>query len=65
MPLSPLLPSDAGAADGPVPGEPGGPGVVGLLSGEGGGNAEPLGGIPGLVDGTPGGVPEGVVPGGP
>ena len=41
MPLSPLPPSGAGApADGPVPGEPGGPGIVGLmLSGEEGGNA--------------------------
>ena len=38
-PLSPLSPSGAGApADGPVPGEPGGPGVVGLPSGEEGGN---------------------------
>ena len=39
MPLSPLSPSGAGAPDGPVPGEPGGPLMVGLLSGEEGGNA--------------------------
>ena len=66
-PLSPLPPtsSGAGAPDGPVPGEPGGPGVVRLLSGEEGGCPELVGGIPGMDDGTSGGVPEGVVPRGP